>query len=97
MMKRTARKFFKLLAPIGILGLGFALMLLFQSPIVAQISPQVIPRIDIITGPDGTGSAYRLMISRPKDHVYVFCPAGHEATLTYLRNVKAIRCDLPAK
>ena len=93
-MKRNAHKFFRLLAPISILGLGFALMLLFQSPIVAQLSPQVIPRIDIIKPQqNNTPPAYRLIISRPKDIVYVTCPGGYEPKLDYLRNVKAIQCE----
>ena len=94
MMKRHAHKFFKMLIPVSILGLGFALMLLFQRPIAAQFSPQIIPRIDIIP-PQQTNipPAYRLTVSRPQDIVYVTCPGGYEPTLKYLRNVKAIRCE----
>ena len=93
-MKRNAHKFFRLLAPISVLGLGFALILLFQSPIVAQLSPQVIPHIDIIEPQqNNTPPAYRLVISRPKDIVYVTCPGGYESKLDYLRNVKAIQCE----
>ncbi len=94
MMKRNSHKFFKMLLPVSILGLGFALILLFQRPLAAQISPQIIPRIDIIQ-PQQTNipPAYRLTISRPQDIVYVTCPGGDEPTLNYLRNVKAIRCE----
>ena len=94
MMNRHAHKFFKMLIPVSILGLGFALMLLFQRPIAAQFSPQIIPRIDIIP-PQQTNipPAYRLTVSRPQDIVYVICPGGYEPTLKYLRNVKAIRCE----
>ena len=94
MMKRNAHKFFKLLAPISILGLGSALIMVSQRPIVAQISPQVIPRIDIIKPQENNlPPAYRLTISRPQDTVYVICPGGYEPNLNYLRNVKAIKCE----
>ena len=93
MMKRHAHKFFKMLIPVSILGLGFALILLFQRPLAAQISPQIIPRIDIIQ-PQQTNipPAYRLTVSRPQDIVYVTCPGGYEPKLDYLRNVEAIQC-----
>jgi hypothetical protein len=94
-MKRNAHKFFtKLLLPVSILGLAFALIMLVQAPISAQVTPQIIPRIDIIQAQQADISpAYRLTISRPQDTVYVVCPGGHEPKLNYLRNVKAIRCE----
>ena len=94
MMKRNAHKFYKILVPVSILGLGSALVMIFQRPIVAQFSPQVIPRIDIIKPQENnTSPAYRLTISRPQDIVYVTCPGGYEPNLDYLRNVKAIQCE----
>lgn len=63
-----------------------SVLLLFSSPSLAQVSPQVIPRIEVIK------SAYRLIISRPQDNVYVFCPTGFELELNYLRNVKTVQC-----
>jgi hypothetical protein len=94
MIKRNAHKFFKMLLPVSILGLGFALMLLFQRPIAAQLTPKIIPRIDIIGGQQSNiPPAYRLMISRQQDILYVTCPGGYEPTLNYLRNVKVIRCE----
>lgn len=93
-MKRNTRRFFKLLLPVSVLGLGFALMMLFQRPVVAQVTPQVIPRIDIIEAQESDlPPAYQLTISRPQDLVYVTCPGGYEAELNYLQNVKAIRCE----
>ena len=64
----------------------FALLLAFIFPSLAQVNSQVIPRIEVIN------SAYRLVISRPQDNVYVFCPTGLEPELNYLRNVKAVQC-----
>ena len=94
MIKRNARKFFKLLLPVSILGLGFALMMLFQHPIAAQVTPQIIPRIDTIKPQQSNlPPAYRLTIGRPQDIVYVACPGGYEPKLSYLRNVKAIQCE----
>lgn len=61
-------------------------LLLFNFPSLAQVNSQVIPRIEVIKG------AYRLIISRPQDNVYVFCPTGLEPELNYLRNVKAVQC-----
>jgi hypothetical protein len=96
MMKRNAHKVFKMLLPVSILGLGFALMMLFQRPISAQITPQIIPRIDMIKPQQANISpAYRLTISRPQDIVYVTCPGGHAPKLNYLRNVEAIQCERP--
>ncbi len=69
-----------------------SLLLLFSFPSLAQISPQVIPRIEMIESSDGIPPAYRLVISRPQDIVYAFCPTNFEPELNYLRNVKAIRC-----
>lgn len=63
-----------------------SVLLLFSFPSLAQVSSQVIPRIEVVK------SAYRLVISRPQDNVYVFCPSDFEPELNYLRNVKAIQC-----
>jgi hypothetical protein len=94
MIKRNAHKVFKLLLPVSILGLGFALMILFQRPIAAQFTIQIIPRIDIIRGQQGnTPPSYRLTISRPQDIVFVTCPGGYAPKLSYLRNVEAIQCE----
>jgi hypothetical protein len=66
----------------------FSVLLLFSLPSLAQFNPQVIPRVEVIK------TAYRLVISRPQDNVYVFCPTDFEPELNYLRNVKAIQCQL---
>ncbi len=96
MIKRNAHKFFKILLPVSILGLGFALMMLFQHPIAAQFMPQIIPRVDIIQGQQNNISpSYRLTISRPQDIVFVTCPGDYEPKLSYLRNVEAIQCEIP--
>ena len=68
------------------------LLLLFSFPSLAQIRPQVIPRIEVIGSSEEILPAYRLVISRPRDIVYVFCPANSEPELNYLRNVKAVQC-----
>jgi hypothetical protein len=70
----------------------FGILLLFNSPSLAQVSSQVIPRIEVIESSQGTPPSYRLVISRPQDNVYVFCPADFEPQLNYLRNVKTIQC-----
>jgi hypothetical protein len=70
----------------------FGVLLLFNFPSLAQVSPQVIPRIEVIKSSEGTPPSYRLVISRPQDNVYVFCPTDFEPQLNYLRNVKAIQC-----
>ncbi len=69
-----------------------SLLLLFSFPSLAQISSQVIPRIEVIESSEGIPPAYRLVISRPQDIVYAFCPTNFEPELSYLRNVKAIQC-----
>jgi hypothetical protein len=69
-----------------------SLLLLFSFPTPAQISPQVIPRIEVIKSSEGIAPAYRLVISRLQDIVYAFCPTNFESELNYLRNVKAIQC-----
>jgi hypothetical protein len=69
-----------------------SLLLLFSVPSLAQVSPQVIPRIEVIESSEGIPPAYRLVISRSQDNVYVFCPTDFEPQLDYLRNVKAIQC-----
>ncbi|HEY9844998.1 MAG TPA: hypothetical protein V6D03_02275 [Candidatus Caenarcaniphilales bacterium] len=70
----------------------FGVLLLFNFPSLAQVSSQVIPRIEVIEGSEGIPPSYRLVISRSQDNVYVFCPTGFESRLNYLRNVKAIQC-----
>jgi hypothetical protein len=67
-------------------------LLPFNSPSFAQVSPQVIPRIEAIEGSEGIPPSYRLVISRSQDNVYVFCPTNFEPELNYMRNVKAIQC-----
>lgn len=69
-----------------------SLLVLFSVPSLAQISPQVIPRIEVIESSEGTPPAYRLVVSRHQDIVYAFCPTDFEPELNYLRNVKAIQC-----
>lgn len=46
----------------------------------------------MIESSEGIPPAYRLVISRPQDIVYAFCPTNFEPELNYLRNVKAIQC-----
>lgn len=70
----------------------FGIVLLFSVPSLAQVSPQVIPRIEVIKSSEGIPPSYRLVISRPQDNVYVSCPTGFEPELNYLRNVKTIQC-----
>jgi hypothetical protein len=69
-----------------------SLLVLFSFPSLAQISPQVIPRIEVIESSEGIPPAYRLVISQSQDIVYAFCPTNFEPELNYLRNVKAIQC-----
>jgi hypothetical protein len=69
-----------------------SLLLLFSFPSLAQITPQVIPRIEVIESSEGIPPAYRLVIIRPHDIVYAFCPTNFEPELNYLRNVKVIQC-----
>ncbi|MEG5053255.1 MULTISPECIES: hypothetical protein [unclassified Microcoleus] len=69
-----------------------AVLLPFNSPSFAQVSPQVIPRIEVIEDSEGIPPSYRLVISRTQDDVYVFCPTNFEPELNYLRNVKGIKC-----
>lgn len=70
----------------------FGVLLLFNFPSLAQVSSQVIPRIEVIESAEGIPPSYRLVISRLQDNVYVFCPTNFEPELNYLRNVKAIQC-----
>jgi hypothetical protein len=73
----------------------FGVLLLFNFPSLAQVSSQVVPRIEVIKGSEGSEGippSYRLVISRSQDNVYVFCPTDFEPQLDYLRNVKAIQC-----
>jgi hypothetical protein len=70
----------------------FFILTLFSLPSLAQVSSEVIPRIEIIESQSGVPPAYRLVISQPQDNVYVFCPSDFEPELNYRRNVKAIEC-----
>ena len=70
----------------------FGVLLLFKLPSLAQVSSQVIPRIEVLEGSEGIPPSYHLVISQSQDNVYVFCPTGFEPQLDYLRNVKAIQC-----
>lgn len=71
----------------------FGVLLLFNFPSLAQVSSQVIPRIEVIEGFEEIPPSYRLIISRSQDIVYVSCPTGFEPQLDYLRNMKAIQCQ----
>ncbi|NMF63995.1 hypothetical protein [Brasilonema octagenarum] len=71
----------------------FGVLLPFNFPSLAQVSPQVIPRVEANESSEGIPPSYRLVISRPQDNVYVFCPTNFEPQLNYLRNVKAIQCQ----
>jgi hypothetical protein len=71
----------------------FGVLLLFNFPSLAQVSSQVIPRIEAIEGSGGIPPSYRLVISRPQDNVDVLCPTGFEPQLDYLRGVEAIQCS----
>ncbi|NJO43052.1 MAG: hypothetical protein HC865_21195 [Cyanobacteria bacterium RU_5_0] len=64
----------------------------FNIPSLAQVSSQVIPRIEVIESAERIPPSYRLVISRSQDNVYVFCPTDFEPQLDYLQNVKAIQC-----
>ncbi len=62
----------------------FGVLLLFNFPSLAQVSSQVIPRIEVIESSEGTPPSYRLVISRSQDNVYVFCPTGFEPQLVWM-------------
>ncbi|MBE9157785.1 hypothetical protein IQ265_13260 [Nodosilinea sp. LEGE 06152] len=68
-------------------------LLLFNLPSLAQVTSQVIPRIEVIEDSEGIPPSYRLVISRPQDNVDVLCPTGFEPKLDYLRGVEAIQCS----
>ncbi|MEP1079179.1 hypothetical protein NDI52_27600 [Leptolyngbya sp. PL-A3] len=70
----------------------FGVLLPFNFSSLAQVSPQVIPRIEVIESSEGIPLSYRLVISRSQDNVYVFCPTNFEPELNYLRNVEVIQC-----
>jgi hypothetical protein len=76
-----------------VIAVLFSVLLPFNSPSLAQVSPQVIPRVETIESSEGIPPSYRLVISRPQDNVYVFCPTDFEPQLNYLRNVKTIQCQ----
>jgi hypothetical protein len=78
---------------ITIITILFGILLPFNSPSLAQVSSQVIPRIEVIESAEGIPPSYRLVVSRSQDNVYVFCPTDFEPQLNYLRNVKAIQCQ----
>ena len=46
----------------------FGVLLLFNFPSLAQVSSQVIPRIEAIEGSEGIPPSYRLVISRSQDN-----------------------------
>jgi hypothetical protein len=70
----------------------FGVLLPFNFPSLAQVSPQVIPRIEVIESSEGIPPSYHLVISQSQNNVYVFCPTNFEPELNYLRDVKAIQC-----
>jgi hypothetical protein len=68
--------------------------LLFGFPSLAQVYPQIIPRIETIkSSSENLPPAYRLIISQPQDRLYVVCPSGFAPKLKYVRNVEAIQCE----
>jgi hypothetical protein len=71
----------------------FSILLPLDSQSLTQVNPQVIPRVEVIESSEGIPPSYRLVISRPQDNVYVFCPADFEPQLNYLRNAEAIQCE----
>ncbi|MFQ4138511.1 hypothetical protein PGN35_019550 [Nodosilinea sp. PGN35] len=78
---------------ITTIAILFGVLLLFNFPSLAQVSSQVIPRIEVIEGVEGISPSYRLVISRSQDIVYVSCPADFEPQLGYLQDVEAIQCS----
>ncbi|MBW4542057.1 MAG: hypothetical protein KME43_23375 [Myxacorys chilensis ATA2-1-KO14] len=93
-MKYSIRLNFKIVSLVGAFVLMLVLTMLFQLPGMAQYNPQIIPRIETITGnPKNFPPSYRLTISRPQDIVFVSCPSNHAPKLGYLRNAEAIQCE----
>ncbi|WP_204150387.1 hypothetical protein [Leptolyngbya sp. CCY15150] len=80
------------LSPIVAATIFLGILLLFNFPSLAQVHPNIIPRIETIEGSENLPPAYRLIISQPQDNVYVFCPSNFEPELTYLRNVETLQC-----
>ena len=93
-MKLNARSTFRVVLLVSAFMLAVSLTVLFQSPISAQVSRQIIPRIETIRGNQpNVPASYRLVISRPQDIVFVSCPSNYAPKLGYLRNVEAIQCE----
>lgn len=63
-----------------------------QSFLTAQ-TIQAMPQIEVIGEPATGAASYRLTITQPEDIVFVTCPENYAPTLSYLRNVEAIRCE----
>jgi hypothetical protein len=93
-MKLNARSTFRVILLVSAFVLVVSVTVLFQSPISAQVSRQIIPRIETIRGNQpNVPPSYRLVISRPQDIVFVSCPSNYAPKLGYLRNVEAIQCE----
>jgi hypothetical protein len=90
-MKSNARSMF--LAFSFMVAFALSLLLLSNFSAIAQGYTQIIPRIETVTGnPNNVPPSYRLVISRPQDIVFVFCPSNYAPKLGYLRNVEAVQC-----
>lgn len=96
-MKLNVRSTFRVVLLVSALVLVLSLSVLLQSPVFAQVSSQIIPRIETIQGNQpnvpNVPPSYRLVISRPQDIVFVSCPSNYAPKLGYLRNVEAIQCE----
>ncbi|NJN87601.1 MAG: hypothetical protein HC881_16445 [Leptolyngbyaceae cyanobacterium SL_7_1] len=79
-----------LLASGCLLALGFTVG--SQSFLTAH-TIQAMPQIEVIGEPTDAAASYRLTITQPEDVVFVSCPENYAPTLSYLRNVEAIRCE----
>jgi hypothetical protein len=89
-MKRYSRLSLYLATILAILGL----LLLPRLTAIAQVYPQIIPRIETISSEQEDAlPSYRLVISRPQDLLFVYCPENHAPKLGYVRNVEAIQCE----
>jgi hypothetical protein len=89
-MKRYIRLALYLATVFAIVGL----LLLFSFSAIAQVYSQVIPRIETIPSEqEDTPPSYRLVISRPEDLLFIYCPEDHAPKLGYVRNVEAIQCE----
>jgi hypothetical protein len=88
-MKRYIRLALYLATVLAILGS----LLLFSFSAIAQVYSQVIPRIETIPSERDAPPSYRLVISRPEDLLFIYCPKDHAPKLGYVRNVEAIQCE----